>query len=165
MLDQWVYQPGLPANAVRPDPAAFAHVDKAVAAFNAGGAASAVPYGSWNTAERLRFLNALPRKLPQPRLTELDQTLGLSNAGNNEILFAWLELTIPNRYDPAIPAADRFLNGMGRRKFVAPLFKALIEQGEWGRPAAQRIYAKARPTYHPVTTGTVDKTMKGEKSG
>ena len=26
---------------------------------------------------------------------------------------------------------------------------------------AQRIYAKARPTYHAVTTGSVDKAMKG----
>jgi hypothetical protein len=50
---------------------------------------------------------------------------------------------------------------MGRRKFVAPLFETLSKQGEWGRPIAERIYAKARPIYHSVTTGTVDKTLKG----
>ena len=43
-LDQWVYRPGLPDNAARPDPAAFAAVDAAVRAFNAGGAGGAVPY-------------------------------------------------------------------------------------------------------------------------
>jgi hypothetical protein len=46
---------------------------------------------------------------------------------------------------------------MGRRKFVAPLFKTLLAQGEWGRPAATRIYRAARPTYHAVTSTTVDK--------
>jgi len=48
---------------------------------------------------------------------------------------------------------------MGRRKFVAPLFESLAAQGEWGRPIATRIYAKARPTYRAVTSGTVDKTL------
>ena len=36
---------------------------------------------------------------------------------------------------------------------------ALVAQGEWGRPIATRIYAKARPGYHPVTSGTVDKLL------
>jgi leukotriene-A4 hydrolase len=159
MLDQWVYQPGLPANAARPDPAAFAEVDQAVAAFGAGGAAATLPYAQWNTAERLRFLTKLPRELPQPRLAELDQALRLTQSGNSEVLFAWLQLALANRYQPAVPAAERFLLAMGRRKFVAPLFETLIGEGEWGRPIADRIYARARPAYHSVTTGTLDRAL------
>jgi aminopeptidase N len=159
MLDQWVYQPGLPANAARPDPNAFARVDTALAAFKTGGAASAIPYSGWNTAERLRFLNGLPRELPQPRLTELDRAFSLTGSSNAETLFAWLQLALANRYEPAVPAAERFLMSMGRRKFVAPLFETLMKEGDWGKAHARRIYAQARPTYHSVTTGTVDKTM------
>ncbi len=161
MLDQWVYQPGLPANAVRPDPQGFARVDAAVRTFNGGGAAAAVPYAGWNTAERLRFLEGLPRQLPQQRLGELDRAFRLSQSGNAEILSAWLQLALANRYEPAVAAAERFLLGMGRRKFVAPIFETLMAQGEWGRPIAERIYARARPGYHSVTTSTVDKTLKG----
>jgi hypothetical protein len=161
MLDQWVYQPGLPSNAVRPNPQGFAQVDAAVAAFNAGGPVGSVPFGQWTTAQRLRFVNALPRQLSQQRLAELDQAFRLTQSGNAEILSAWLQLALANRYEPAVPAAERFLLGMGRRKFVAPLFETLIAQGEWGRPIAERIYAKARPGYHSVTTGTVDKALKG----
>jgi aminopeptidase N len=160
-LDEWVYKPGLPANAVRPDPKTFAPVDAALAAFNGGGAAPAQLWARWTTAERLRFLNGLPRQLPQPRLAELDRILRLTQSRNSEVLFAWLQLALGNRYQPAVPAAERFLMSMGRRKFVAPLFETLAGQGEWGRPIAARIYASARPTYHSVTTGTVDKTMKG----
>lgn len=159
-LDDWVYRPGLPANAVRPDPKTFAPVDQAIAAFNGGGAAPAELWGRWTTAERLRFLNGLPRQLPQPRLAELDRALRLTGSRNAEVLFAWLQLALGNRYQPAVPAAERFLMSMGRRKFVAPLFETLVKQGEWGRPIAERIYASARPTYHSVTTGTVDKTLK-----
>ncbi len=160
-LDQWVYQPGLPANVARPEPRAFAPVDAAARAFNAGGRVAALPFAGWNTAERLRFLNALPRTLPKQRLAQLDRSFGLSGIGNSEVLFAWLKLAIANRYEPAIPAAERFLTSMGRRKFVAPLFEALAAQGEWGRPIATRIYARARPTYHSVTSTTVDKTLGG----
>jgi hypothetical protein len=45
----------------------------------------------------------------------------------------------------------------GRRKFVRPLITALAEDKAWGRPIAQRVYAKARPLYHPVTTRDLDK--------
>jgi aminopeptidase N len=161
MLDQWVYQPGLPANAVRPNPQGFAQVDAAVRAFNAGGPAAAAPFGQWTTAQRLRFVEALPRQLPPGRLADLDQAHRLTQSGNAEILSAWLQLALANRYEPAVPAAERFLLGMGRRKFVAPLFETLMKQGEWGRPIAERIYARARPGYHSVTTSTVDKTLKG----
>ena len=156
MLDQWVYQPGLPSNVARPDPAAFAEVDNEVSAFAGGGPAPA-GFGSWTTAEKLRFINSLPRKLPADRLTELDGKLQLSQAGNNEVLFAWLELAVANRYDPAVPALERFLMTQGRRKFVRPLIEALSEDPQWGRPIAVRIYGKARPSYHAVTTHDLDK--------
>jgi aminopeptidase N len=159
MLDQWVFEPGLPANAARPDAQAFAAVDAALASFNAGGAASSVPYGSWTTAERLRFLNSLPRAQSKARLGELDRAFGLSQSGNSETLFAWLQLAVANRYDPAVPAVERFLTTQGRRKFVSPLFQSLVAQGSWGRPIATRIYARARPTYHSVTSSAVDKVL------
>jgi hypothetical protein len=165
MLDQWVYQPGLPSNVARPDPQAFAEVDRASRAYAAGGPVSAVPFATWTTAERLRFLDALPRQMPSARLAELERSFGLNGTGNNEVLFAWLQLAVANRYEPAIPAVERFLTTMGRRKFVAPLFASLVAQGNWGRPIAERIYARARPTYHAVTRGTVDATMRAPARG
>ena len=77
LLDQWVYQPGLPDNAARPDPAAFAAVDAALRSFNAGRARRrGVPYArAGRLAERLRFLNGLPSEMPAERLAELDSRL------------------------------------------------------------------------------------------
>jgi leukotriene-A4 hydrolase len=155
-LDQWVYQPGLPTNVARPDPNAFVAVDAAVTSFANGGP---VPAGfrGWTTAEKLRFLNKLPRKLERRRLAELESQLGLNAAGNNEVLFAWLQLAVANRYEPAVPALERFLTTQGRRKFVRPLIEALAEDREWGRPIAVRVYRLARPLYHPITTEGLDK--------
>ena len=94
----------------RPDPAAFAPVDCAVRAFNAGGAGRRrCPMRGWTTAERLRFLNALPRKLPRPAWPSSTRAFGLSKSSNAETLFAWLQLALANRYQPAVPVAEQFL--------------------------------------------------------
>ena len=156
-LDKWVYQPGLPGNVARPDPAAFADVDMAVRRFGGGGALDTAAWDKWTTAERLRFLNRLPRKLAKPRLDALEQGLKLNSIGNNEVRFAWLDLAIGNRYDPAVPSAEQFIGSQGRGKFVRPLITALAEDKQWGRPIAVRVYAKSRPLYHPSVTKTLDK--------
>jgi aminopeptidase N len=158
-LDRWVYEPGLPDNAFHAKSDALARVDARVAAFEAGGPASAVAPQGWSTQEWLRFLNRLPRELPAARLAELDRTFGLSQQGNGYIRSAWLELAIANRYDPALPSLEAFLTSVGRTLLVRPLYAGLKAQGDWGMPIARRIYARARPTYHPITAAAIDKVL------
>lgn len=161
-IDQWVYQPGIPDNAVPPASREFALVDEAARRFAAEQQPRLPGFEDWGTSQRVRFINALPRKLSPQQLAALDEGMGLSQSGNSEVLFAWLRLAIANRYEPAMPAVERFLTSMGRRKFVEPLFRALLEQGDWGRAAAERIYAKARPGYHSVTSGSIDKLLRNQ---
>ena len=156
MLDRWVNDPGIPPNVAKADPQAFAAVDSAVEAFGTG-ALPADAWAGWTTDERLRFLNRLDRKQPKERLDALDKAFSLSRAGNSEIRFAFLNLAVANRYDPAVPALEEFLTIQGRRKFVLPLLTALSKDAEWGRPIAVRIYRKTRGEYHPVTVRDVDK--------
>src|SRR5690606_7000319 len=163
MMDAWIYQPGMPSNWVPPVSDAFTPVDAAAAAFAAGGPASAIPWSGWSTQERQRFLAWRPEGradgagwLSGAQLADLESTLNLREEGNAEVLFAWLQIAVQHRYEPAVPTLERFLTTMGRRKFVLPLFQSLWAEGDWGRPIARRIYAQARPGYHPVTTGSVD---------
>jgi aminopeptidase N len=159
-LERWIYQPGVPADAVQPTAPTFAAVEAQAKAFAAGGPASAIDTRSWSTQEWQHFLANLPETLPRDRLDDLDRTLKLSRTGNSEVMFAWLEIVIRNHYDPGVPALERFLTSQGRRKFVKPLFQDLMDQGEWGRPLAVRIYREARPGYHPVTATSVDAVVK-----
>jgi leukotriene-A4 hydrolase len=159
-IDRWVYGVGLPDNAVHIQSAAFPAVDALAAAYAKGGAAPAAKWKAWSTPERTRFVTSLPRQLSAERLATLDKAFGLSAQGNSEIRFVWLELAVANRYDPAVPSLEAFLTDQGRRKFVAPLFKDLMAQGDWGQPIAKRIYAKTRPLYHAVTRQTVDGIVK-----
>ena len=156
MLDRWVYQPGIPPNAASPPAATFAEQDRATAAFAHGGPAPS-GWSGWDTEERLRFLNRLPRRQSKSRLDALQSAFDLNHASNMEIRFAWLDLAVRNRYDPAIPSLEQFLNAQGRGKFVKPLITALAKDSSWGRPIAKRIYAEARPLYHPLVTRELDK--------
>jgi len=164
MMDQWIYQPGLPSNAKAPVSNAFAGVDQAAQAFFANnGKAADIPWSSWNTQQRQRFLswqppvaNAAQGFATAAQLADLDQALQLNEEGNAEVRFAWLQMALAHRYQPSVASAEEFLTGMGRRKFVMPLFVTLWGQGDWGQPIATRIYAKARPLYHPVTVNSVD---------
>jgi hypothetical protein len=172
MMDQWIYQPGLPGNAVAPTSRAFDQVDNAARAFFADrGPASAIPWSGWNTQQRQRFLNWRPANLrdgsdwlTQQQLDDLQKTLNLNAQGNAEVLFSWLQVAVAHRYQPAVPALERFLTSMGRRKFVLPLFQSLWSEGDWGRPIATRIYARARPGYHAVTANSVD-ALVGKPAG
>ena len=155
MLDRWVYQPGIPPNIARPPADTFAGQDQASAAF-AQGAAAPAGWSGWTTDERLRFLNRLPRKLDKSRLHALQSAYDLNGATNMEVRFAWLDLAVANHYDPAVPSLEQFLLGNGRGKFVKPLIKALAADPSWGRPIAVRIYARARPLYHPTVTRELD---------
>jgi len=160
-IDEWVYQPGLPENAVHVVSPLLAAIDQRAAAFTSKGITVA-DVKDWNTSQRVRFLNRLPRKLGAAQLALLSQAMNLEAQRNSEVRFAWLRLAIANRYPPAVANLEDFLTGMGRRKFVLPLFTDLMAQGDWGRSLAQRLYAAARPGYHFVTVGSVDKVVKLE---
>jgi len=164
MMEAWIYQPGVPSNFVPPVSNAFVPVDAAARAFFAeGGPASAIPWAGWSTQERQRFLAWRPENrregadwLTDAQLADLEATLNLRQEGNAEVVFAWLQIAIDHRYEAAVPTLENFLTTMGRRKFVLPLFTSLWAEGDWGRPIATRIYAEARPGYHPITTNSVD---------
>ena len=161
MLREWIFEPGLPSNVAKPDPSAFSEVDAAVADYARMQTIPAA-YPGWTAAEQMRFLDSLPAELPASWLAALDTALGLSDTGNNEILFLWLEMALENRYEPAVPQAEKFLARVGRAKFVRPLFQVLWNQGDWGRPVAQRIYANTRDSYHSVTRAGVDRILAAE---
>ncbi len=161
MLREWIFEPGLPGNVAKPDPAAFAAVDAAVTAYG-GGSTIPAAWSGWTAAEQIRFLDNLPAELTHEQLAALDTALGLSSTGNNEILFLWLEMALENRYEPAVPQAEAFLARVGRAKFVRPLFAVLWDEGDWGRPIASRIYAETRDSYHSVTRGGVERVMSAQ---
>jgi leukotriene-A4 hydrolase len=159
-LKQWLYEPGLPSNAIIPLSSAFVKVDEQLKAFLSGTPPLELKTEGWVTQEWQRFLEGLPEDISLTQMAALDQAFNFTKSGNSEILFAWLKLSIKRRYEPAMPELETFLTSQGRRKFVAPLYKTLMEQESWGKDMAKRVYTTARPLYHEVTRSTVDGIVK-----
>ncbi len=157
-VQAWIFEPGIPTNIPAVTSEAFTAVEKQVDGWKAGGAASAIATKDWSTHEWLHFLRSLPDTIPQARVADLDKTFKLSSSGNSEIMFAWLKKVIANRYEPGFPALAKYLTSQGRRKLVAPLYADLAKT-DWGKKMALDIYRRARPTYHSVSTGTIDKAL------
>lgn len=159
LIEQWVFGPGLPANAPVIRSERFAAVDREVERFKAGTSAAQLNTTGWTTHQWLHFIRNLPKPLSGAQMAALDQAFQFTRSGNSEILFAWLMRAIESRYQPAYPALERFLTSMGRRKFLKPLYEELAKTPD-GRETAIRIYRAARPTYHAVSRGTIDQILK-----
>ena len=154
-LEEWLERPGLPSNATTPVSDAFARVEREASRFADGTPAARLETAAWASQEWQQFIGSLPEALTPAQLADLDAAFGFSGSGNSEILFAWLRVAVRLRHLPALPALERFLTSQGRRKFLKPLYEALMST-DWGKAEAKRIYRAARPTYHGVATATLD---------
>jgi aminopeptidase N len=158
-LHEWVFEPGLPGNAVEPRSTRLDRIAAAAHAFIES-KTPAPDTATWTTQEWLHFLNTLPERLSASQVARLDETFAFTGRGNSEVLFAWLRIAIRHHYLAAMPALERFLSRQGRRKFLRPLYEDLMAT-KWGRVEARRIYTQARPGYHAVVTSTLDPIVRG----
>ena len=159
VLDRWIHEPGLPAEAPRPESAALREVARVADDWIAGRVlAEATPYARWSTQERLQFLRRLTPPLPAERLRELDAAFHLTASGNAEIVFQWLLLALRSGYAATDRRLEEFLIAIGRRKFIKPLYEELVKT-EAGRTRALHIYRRARPGYHPISVESIDRIV------
>jgi aminopeptidase N len=153
-VETWVRGSGLPADAPTPDSELFAAVDQALAAWRSGTPPAQLVTTGWVTQQWLRFLQGLGAP-GAARLAELDRVFALTRSGNSEILCSWLVLGVQNDYRGIDRRLELFLQTVGRRKLVKPIYEAMLARPD-GLARAQAIYQKARPRYHAVTTRTLD---------
>lgn len=156
-LQEWIYQPGLPATAKNPQSNAFAMVEDRMGYWLDGKQDIITLKGvakDWSTHEWLHFLNGLPETIEIQQLNQLDKTFSLTGTQNAETAFAWYMQAIKADYELAYPELEKFLMTVGRGKFIYRLYGALEEngKGEWAR----RVYANARPGYHPIAQRRID---------
>ena len=158
-MQEWVFQPGLPASAPNAFSARLEEVSNFAILWAAGAVtASAIPARLWNTQQWVEFLRVVPRPLPAEKVSELDFTWNLTAATNYEILDEWLLIAIESAYETAYPRLELFLETVGRIKFLKPLYSELMKTPQ-GQTRAREIYARARPGYHPIAQTMIDRII------
>lgn len=158
-IDEWIYQPGLPANCPKIQSEKFVAIEAKAKAFLAGESAKQLSLEYSSTNEYLHFLDELPNNLSLKQMADLDSTYKFTESGNAEILCKWLRKCIASNYTKADETLSYFLTHTGRRKFVKPLFTELAKTPE-GLVKAKAIYVIAKPNYHALVIHTLDQLLE-----
>jgi leukotriene A-4 hydrolase/aminopeptidase len=158
-INEWIFNTGLPNNAPQPTSNAFNVIDNYISLLVTESLSLAkLPTVNWTLHEWLHFLNNLPIDIDPMLMVDLDKAYKLTTSNNSEIAHAWYLLSIKTGYQQAYPAMAEYLESIGRRKLIVPLYKELATSDD-GKLWAIEVYKKARPGYHGLAQGTVDKVL------
>lgn len=158
-IEAWIYGSGLPVNHPTTESTLFTGVDSIRENYLEGKLKPVnFPAQEWTTHEWLHFLRGLPADVGTAKMTELDSRFKFTTTGNSEIAAAWFLLSVKNDYRRAFPAMAEFLERVGRRKFLQPLYEELAKTDAHKKWALD-VYDKARKNYHTVSTQTVDEIL------
>jgi len=156
VLNEWIYEQGLPSYVPKPTSDAFTIIDKNINQLLANEIQLAqLSTATWTLHEWLHFINNLPLDMTTALMTKLDESFKLTQSNNAEIAHAWYLLSIRVGYETVYPEMSKYLVAIGRRKLIVPLYKELAVTAK-GKAWAQDVYKKARPGYHGLAQGTVD---------
>ncbi len=155
-LNEWVYGTGLPASLPNVRSVRFEKVDEAITEWIAD--KNAFDTRNWSSHEWVHFIKNLPDNLSVNDLEKLEDQFHFTQSGNAEILGVWFVHCARQLYMPAFGAMESFLVQTGRRKFLMPIYKELI-QTDQGKKMALDIYQKARSNYHYVAANSLDKLL------
>jgi aminopeptidase N len=162
-IEEWVYGTGIPPNAPKVESRRFSTVDAARIAWSGSGVLPDKSItGAWSTQEWVRFLEGMPDAMKPEQLKQLDEAYKLTGTPNGEIAQRWYPLAERSGYTDARAEMGRFLERVGRRKLIMPTYKALVAS-EGGLAFAKQVFARAKPGYHPITTGSVQDTIDKAK--
>lgn len=162
-FDAWLYDPGIPATAPQTQARRFGVVDSArLAWLGTGQLPPDAITKTWTTQEWVHFIESLPETLTLDQLTQLDGAYAFTGTMNGEIAQRWYPLAVRSGYTQANDAIAAFLKRIGRRKLIMPTYNALV-QTEAGLALAKQVFAEAKPGYHPITTGSVQKAIDEAK--
>ena len=163
-IHAWMHGPGVPAFAVAATSKRFDAVDELRGHWLAGHAKPAnMDTSKWTTQEWVRFIEGMPETLSAAQLAELDAAYHFTGTQNGEIAQRWYPLTVRSGYTTARPAIADYLSRIGRRKLIMPTYAALAQTPD-GLAFAKQVFEKARPGYHPITTGSVEQTLAEGKA-
>ena len=104
-------------------------------------------------------LVCLPKDLSEEQLGGLDAAFGFSDTRNAEIGRTWFIQVAERQYRPAYDKLEQHLNRYGRTRLVAPVYRALAENGS-DMQLAQEMFANARGSYHPITIAKISSSLE-----
>jgi len=164
-LNAWLNEPGIPKFAMKAQSRGFSNTDTArIAWLGSGQLPNAQVTNEWVTQQWVNFIGGMGDKLSVEQLAQLDKAYHFTGTPNGEIAMRWYPLTIRSGYLEARPEIAKFIERVGRRKLIMPIYAELVKTPD-GLAFAEESFARAKPGYHPITTASVEALLARAKAG
>ncbi len=164
-VERWMYEPGLPADAVIPTSRNLDDAAQLAAMWSRGEVEAAeLPVADWSAQATIHFINALDPDLSTEKLVEIDKALGLSDTQNAEIARTWFMQVATRRHEPAYEQMAEHLRKFGRVRLIRPIYVALAENGR-DMQLARDLFDAARGTYHPIANASIGPVLEDDPDG
>lgn len=161
-VQDWIYNTGWPKDLVVPTSRLFDQVEQTFELHKQALSENRVlenPGYQWSTNEYVHYIRGIdPTKMSSDDLAKIDQLFDFTHSSNAEIQCAWYEKGFLCLYEPVNEPAKTFLTHVGRRKFLEPLYLALIESNQ--KEFALSIYQNAKENYHFVARQTIEQILE-----
>lgn len=161
-INDWLYKPDIPDNNKQPKSLKFELIDKQIKQYSANYDCLELKTHYWTAQEWVYFINHLPCELTVEQIISLDNYFKLTKTQNAEIAFAWYKLCIDKNYVIAAKHIAEFIENIGRKKFVFPLYKKMIETN-YNNNMAQKVFNTAKQNYHNIVQNAIEQLFLQNK--
>lgn len=165
-IDQWVYEPGLPANCVKTHSERLEEMKLLANQFANGEdifRRKKLKREDRTTQEWQVFIRELPEDISPERMALVDKHLNFKGCGNSEIMAEWYVLGIHSGYKAIRPDMERFLTKVGRRKYLEPIYESLAQSSHTDdRKWAKSVFNKVKGNYHSVSRNTIEAILQSK---
>ncbi len=162
---EWIYQPGIPESCINLKSDGFENVKDMAITFANGETDEnwdKLPFNkrsNYSVQEWLTFIRHLPSDINVEKMTMLDNQLAFSEWTNAEIQFEWFMKSVSSNYANAYPYLESFLEKIGRRKFILPLYEALYKNVNT-RGKALEWFKDYNKNYHAVSSNSIAEALE-----
>ncbi len=164
-VERWMYEPGLPDDAVLPTSRNLDDAAELAAMWSRGELdAAELPVTDWSAQATIHFINALDPDLSTEKLVEIDKALGLSDTQNAEIARTWFIQVATRRHEPAYDQMAEHLRKFGRVRLIRPIYVALAGNGS-DMQLARELFNAARGAYHPIANAYIGPVFEDDPDG
>jgi len=159
-IKAWIYGEGMPKDAIKPVSKELNKVDILLAEFFKG----SLKPESFDTSKYTSFhwqylIREFGKKANLEQVKNFDRVFRFSNRSNAEIGCDWFVLSVKVGYTQNRPQIENFLISVGRRKFLMPIYGALVKTAE-GKTWAKLVFDKAKTGYHSVSANSVNELLR-----
>ena len=113
----------------------------------------------YSVQEWLTFIRNLPEDLTFAQMALLDDELSFTTWTNAEIQFEWFLKAISTNYETAYPALKSFLEKVGRRKFILPLYAKMYKY-DHSKKNAVDWFLLFKSNYHAVSSNSIEQALE-----